>query len=341
MVMRNDKVRDRGPVPDHRLGVEHPSGAQNRVGAQNPPGVEHPPGHVNGRLFSDADHPTVLRTDFDVPAYLASARGRIAVDTAGIELSQDTARDLHFLWRLESSALAETRAVLASWSANEARITAFITAWGFERYWMARALRDILEAASAPAAAPASASGPARGWGRLSAKLRGAWVERGLPIFAPVLGGIVKEPLTAGHMARLAIQEDAVQVAENALLPRLEGEAARVLAEVAGRRTEIIRFFRTEAIARITRSRTEALTARVHLARPWAPLRVVGVPEPDEAEALTSLFASSADRRSLRESEAVIGRFLSTNPQPSTNQIRQALRTTRRTDAKARRDNGV
>ncbi|MCM1013339.1 MULTISPECIES: hypothetical protein [unclassified Brevibacterium] len=302
---------------------------------------DHPPGHVNGRLFSDAAHPTVLVTDFDVPGYLAAARGRITVDAEHLDLPAEAARDLGFLWRLENSALAETRAMLASWTANEARITAFVTAWGYERYWLARALREILDAGDAHRSPRAPRS--------LSSTLRGAWVERALPIVAPVLGGAVKEPITAGHMARLALQEGALQTAERALLPRLTGEAARVLAEVVDRRDEIVRFFRTEAIARITRSRSEALTARLHVAKPWAPLRIVGVPDPDEAVALSSLFTGSVARQELGDSDTVIGRLLPGNPQPSVAQVRAALRTARRADSpsapaptsRVRSENGV
>lgn len=291
--------------------------------------VEHPPGHVDGRLFSAADHPTVLVTDFDVPGYLAQARGRIVVDAASLDLSAETARDLGFLWRLENSALAETRAMLASWTANEARITAFVTAWGYERYWLARALRDLLDSSGLDRSAPRVRS--------LSTRLRGVWVERGLPIVAPVLGGAVKEPITAGHMARLALQEGALQVAERALLPRLTGEASRVLTEVVDRRDEIVRFFRTEAAARITRSRREAVLARAHLGWPWAPLRVVGVPDPEETAALASLFSDGADRRALTASDAEIGGLLPGDPQPSVAQVRAALRARRRVTGHMRR----
>ncbi|MGO2037119.1 MAG: hypothetical protein ACTH2U_11625 [Brevibacterium sp.] len=320
------------------------------------PQVEHPPGHVNGRLFSDAEHPIVLRTEFDVPGYLAQARGRIAVDSEHIEASEDVARDLGFLWRLESSALAETRALLASWTSNEARITAFVTGWGYERYWLARALRDILEAsptASAVSPTPSADSAsshtpeatPSANVGNPrsspASRLRGIWVERGLPILAPVIGGVVKEPLTAGHMARLAIQEATLQSAERAVRSRLHGETARVLTEIIERREEIIAFFRSEAVARIRRSRIEAVTARAHLMQPWAPLRIVGVAEPDEARALTSIFASAADRRDLIDSDAEIGAFLPGNPQPSVQQVTAALRSTRRAHARAGRNHGI
>lgn len=291
-------------------------------GSRSAVDVEHPPGHVDGRLFSDADHPTVLVTDFDVPGYLEQARGRIPVDRERIDLPAEAARDLGFLWRLENSALAETRALLASWTANEARITAFVTAWGYERYWLAKALRDVLDAGGATGS-PAPSRVP-------STRLREVWVERALPIVAPIVGGVVREPVTAGHMARLAVQEGALQVAEAALLPRLNGEAHRVLAEVVERREEIVRFFRTEAIARITRSRREAVLARIHLGWPWAPLRIVGVPEPDEAAALASLFAEGSDRRALTASDAVIGQLLTGNPRPSADEVRAALRFARR-----------
>lgn len=318
----------------------------------NSPQVEHPPGHVRGRLFSDAEHPIVLRTEFDVPGYLAQARGRIAVDSEHIEISGDAARDLGFLWRLESSALAETRALLASWTSNEARITAFVTGWGYERYWLARALRDILESSPTPEAASATTSADSapshtpeatseNSRSGLPSRLRGIWVERGLPILAPVIGGVVKEPLTAGHMARLAIQEATLRAAERAVSSRLHGEAARVLTEIIDRREEIIAFFRSEAVARIRRSRIEAVTARAHLMRPWAPLRIVGVAEPDEARALTSIFADAADRRRLIDSDAEIGEFLPGNPQPSVNQVTAALRSTRRAHARAGRNHGI
>lgn len=302
-------------------------------GSRRAADVEHPPGHVDGRLFSDADHPTVLVTDFDVPGYLEQARGRIAVDRDRIDLPAEAARDLGFLWRLENSALAETRALLASWTANEARITAFVTAWGYERYWLAKALRDVLDAGAATGSPTPSRA--------LSTRLRGIWVERALPIVAPVVGGLVREPVTAGHMARLAVQEGALQVAEAALLPRLEGEARRVLAEVVDRRAEIVRFFRTEATARITRSRREAVLARIHLGRPWAPLRVVGVPEPDESTVLASLFAEGSDRRALTASDSVIGQLLPGDPQPTVDEVRAALRTARRQLVRDRSENGV
>ncbi|WP_129660916.1 hypothetical protein [Rothia uropygialis] len=327
MVTNKDSDRATTAPPAEAATTELRSGRPTRAE------VEHPPGHVDGRLFSRKNHPTVLRTDFDVEAYVAGARGRISVDVEAVVLDDGLVRDLDFLWKLENAALSETRAMLASWTANEARITAFITAWGYERYWLAHALRELVDSSSSERG-PREPRSPAT-------KLRSLWVERALPVVAPVVGNVVKEPITAGHMARMAIQEGALQVAESALIPRLEGEARRVMSELVGRREELLRFFRTEALARITRSRPEALSARAHLTRPWAPLRVVGVPQPDEIEALASIFAHSIDRQKLANSDAVIGRHLPLDPQPSVDQVHATLRRARRAIAQGRNHHGI
>lgn len=268
-----------------------------------------------GRLHSDPEHPTVLRTAFDVAAYTRTAQGRIPVDPALLpsapsetaeHLDAETRADLAFLWRLERSALSEARAVLAGWTANEARITAFLATWAYERHWFARALRDVLDADAAdpdPGAqreAGGSAlerSSPRRP--RPSARLRSVAVERLLPITAPLLGRIVGEPMTAGQMARLAVQEASLQAAWSALLPRVPERAQEVLGEVIRRRERIIAFFALEAGARISRSRAEELSARAHLGLGWHPLRVVGVADGDEDRALPSIFRTRTDRAAL------------------------------------------
>lgn len=271
------------------------------------PSISHPDGYVDGRLHSISGETLTLLTDFDVDAYTRQARGRIAVDGAKVRLDHDSAirDDLSFLWRLDSAALSETRAVLATWTGNEARITAFIATWAYERLWLGHALRELLTADGSPLPEPLRRA-------TLTARLRGLYVERGLPFVAPVWTSIVGESVTAGHMARLAVQETALQAAYRAILPRLDGEARRVVEEVAARRDDMIRFFRMESSARISRSPQEARMARLFLLPSWKPLRIVGVADPDEPRAIASIFRTADDRarlaavdRSLRELLAI------------------------------------
>ena len=266
------------------------------------------PGYHDGRLHSIAGRPITLLTDFDVEEYSHQARGRIKVTKAKIApLPDDVARDLAFLWRFDSAALSETRALLASWSGNEARITAFVATWAYERLWLAHAVRDLLTANGEELPQPL-------GRDSLYAKVRKFYVERGLPIVVPVWTSIAGESVTAGHMARLAVQEASLQAAYQALLPRVDGEAQRVLREVAARRDEIIRFFRMEASARISRSPQEARMAKAHLLPTWRPFRVVGAPDPDEGRALASIFRTPQDRLRLRGADADLRLLLMERP---------------------------
>lgn len=274
-------------------------------------------GHLDGRLHSHPDVRLTLFTEFDVDAYARDALGRIPVDKDVVdELGPSERADLAFLWRLESSALSETRTLLATWTSNEARITAFVATWSFERLWLAHAVRDLLTANGEPLPEPAQRSS----W---RARLRDFHVQRVQPLVAPVWTNVVGEAVTAGHMARLALQEEALQLSFEAMLPRLTGEAHRVVAEIVARKERMIEFFTLEAVARIRRSRAEWLMARIHLAPGWEPLRVVGVADPDEAAATTSIFRTLDLRRRRRGLGAPIREALSQPHQPAAEQQAQ------------------
>ncbi len=268
------------------------------------------PGYRDGRLHSIAGRPLTLFTDFDVAAYTRDARGRLTVakaKVAGIE--GDVRDDLAFLWRIDSAALSETRALLASWTGNEGRITAFVATWAYERLWLAYGVRDLLTAHGETLPEPFERARP-------SVRARAWYDERVLPIVVPVWTALVGESVAAGQMARLAVQEAAMQAAYRALLPRLSGEAHRVLQEVVERRDQIVRFFRMEASARITRSPQEARMARWHLQSRWRPFRVVGVADPDEDRALASIFRTPEDQRMLESADADLRRLLKERPTP-------------------------
>lgn len=282
-------------------------------------GHDLPPGYdTDGHLHLDSSIARVVVTDFDVAKYGESARGRIPVSASDVEIGGRTARDLAYLWRLEVAALLDMRALLSSWTGSEARITAFMATWAYERYWLARALRDVLEAAGSPLQ-PASAP-------PLSARVRDVGLDRLLPLTTPLLGQLLGEPLTAGHMARMAVLEGAQQVALGALELRLEGHARDVVAEVCRRRTDIVAFFRGEAAARIQRSTAERMVAWLYLQPPWAPLRVMGMRDALEVQALGSIFDTPASVTDLEISDAAVGQLLPGRPTPALDLVRRARR---------------
>ncbi|OYN90519.1 hypothetical protein [Parenemella sanctibonifatiensis] len=300
---------------DHPRGTIDPPSAH--AGADLPQSaIADLPGYRQGRRYFDGDPKlAVLRTDFDVADYTRQAQGRILQTPGPGELADDRRADFEFLWRVENGAISELREVISSWTGVEARITAFLATWAFERHWMAVAVRDML---AVDGEAPERK--PARGLDRI----RSAYVEKLLPLVTPVVGFAVREPITAGHMAKMAIHEGALQVAYETLLPELSGGAHDTVAELIERRRPMIEFFRIEAATRIRRSSAERRAAGWALAN-FSPLRVGGVGDADARRSLRSIFGTAAAQAALAASDATIGDLVPGAPTPSLKAVRRSL----------------
>lgn len=264
-------------------------------------------GRFAGHLHFDETVTPVLHTDFDVAEYVRRGTARLEVDSPLLAteepLDEDLRLTLGVLQRLESSALAESRAMLATVTGNEARITAFLATWLVDRFWQSRALRDLLTGDH-----PTDRPSPRRRPHPLAA-LRRVHVDRVQPLLTPVWNGTAGEAMPAGHMARMAIQEASLQAAVVAISRRTSGEARRVLDVIAERHQAAVDFFVTEAIARLTRSRREAVIARVLLSLD-SPLHGGGLIDPDLRPALAVLGADPRDRAALHRARYEITRLL-------------------------------
>lgn len=269
------------------------------------------------RMFADGSVPPVLRTAFDVSAYTREVGGRLELDASvlahevhalgadGAAALAEIRRDLAYLHRVESAALTEARTMLSSWTAHEARITAFLASWLWEGFWEARALREVAGALPSGPAAPPERPRP-------GSRVRRRYVEHLLPLAGPAWSLVAAERVTAGHMARMAIREASLLAALRALAPRLDlvPTARHTLGEIAARRERSVDFFRREAIARITRSRGEAVVARIVLAVGGDPLRPAGQAVAHERDARSSIFRTPEDRRTLQAASFEITRLL-------------------------------
>lgn len=264
-------------------------------------------GRYAGHLHLDETITPVLRTDVDVAAYVRRGSARLEVDTAQLTaeapLAEDVRLVLGVLQRLESSALAESRAMLATSTGNEARITAFLATWMVDRFWQSRALRDLLTG-DHPTDRPAPFHRPG-----VAQALRRLHVDRLQPLLSPLWTGLGGEAVPAGHMARMAIQEASLQAALEILSRQVTGEARRVLEVVVARHQAAVDFFTAEAIARVTRSRRESALARLVLSL-GSPLEAGGVPDPDLSAALAVLGGSARDRAALHRARYEITRLL-------------------------------
>ncbi|MEE1619513.1 hypothetical protein [Brachybacterium sp. J153] len=267
-----------------------------------------------GHLHLDASIVPVVRTGFDVDAFTRRGTERLPVDAAAIAaapaLPAEVRTALGVLQRLEASALAESRAMLATATAREARITAFLATWMVDRFWQARALRDLLEAdVRAPASGRPGADPEEHHSRRPLHVLRRIHVDRVQPLLGPLWTALAAEEVPAGHMARLAIQEASLQVALRAVARRLGGEALRVVTTVADRHEESVAFFTAEARTRVLRSRREAAVARLVLSLD-SPLDGGGIVDRDLAAAVAVIGADVRDRAALRTARREITRLL-------------------------------
>ena len=87
--------------------------------------------------------------DFDVRAMARTAAGSHR-EQLGLEayraapLSAETLRALRYLQIVERGTMTHLRGVLVTATHKDARITAFLTTWAFEKYWLADALEQIV-----------------------------------------------------------------------------------------------------------------------------------------------------------------------------------------------------
>lgn len=89
--------------------------------------------------------------DFDVRAYARTAVGNLRegldLDAyAGAPLTAATLRCISFLQSVERATMQHLRNVLVTPTHKDARITAFLTTWAYEKYWIADALTAVLGA---------------------------------------------------------------------------------------------------------------------------------------------------------------------------------------------------
>src|ERR1700733_9226559 len=108
---------------------------------------------------ASADDMRAPAPDFDVRAFARSAAGnhRDELDLASYvdrPLSPETLRALAYLRDIERATMSHLRGLLVTATHKDARVTAFLTTWAFEKFWIADALDAVVEAHDADAGEP-------------------------------------------------------------------------------------------------------------------------------------------------------------------------------------------
>ncbi|UFU03150.1 hypothetical protein LQF12_00615 [Ruania suaedae] len=136
-----------------------------------------------------------MTSSFDVRAYV-----REPIDLRPASLDLEAMADLPgpvrdavvHLWSVERSILDLMRDLLVTPTHAEARVTAFLSTWAYEQYWIAESLSALLQTGGAPEPAdpPDSALGT----------VRRHWDERVRPTVDAVRTNLLGSDVVAAHM---------------------------------------------------------------------------------------------------------------------------------------------
>lgn len=221
-----------------------------------------------------------MRTEpFDVLGYSASAHGSHRAELTGIgEPLPDALRaELRYLRRLLSGTTSWLSLVLVTDTHKNPRITAFLSAWAYERHWVA----DALDALIGEAPSPAQARGGSHG-------LR----DRFAPLSEALLANVHGSALTAVHMAERAVDGLLVDALLASAAARASAPVAADLERLRGVLARQQAFFLEEAAALLAAAaRARRLARRRLAARAWP----IGADD-DRAGTVAAFAASSATR---------------------------------------------
>lgn len=210
---------------------------------------------------ASVDRSSFPAPDFDVRDFARTAAGshRDSMNLGAYRstpLSDDTLRTIRYLQVVERATMTHLRSVLVTATHKDARITAFLTTWAFEKYWIADALEQVLLAHQPEGAEPDRS--PFR-----------TPVER--TIRESIVANIIGVPMIAVHMTLGTVDEWLTQAAYERIIeldPNPEFD--RAVASFLTIKQRQLSFFEAQSRFRLTESAQARKLARKRLAKtPW------------------------------------------------------------------------
>ncbi|WP_344340974.1 hypothetical protein [Agrococcus versicolor] len=210
---------------------------------------------------------------FDVRAFARDARGshRDALDLdafAGSPLDDVALRLVAVLHTVEAATMERLRDMLVTATHKDARMTAFLVTWAYERFWIADALRAILDAHGRTTELH----------GRPRLRLRELPERRG-PIRRALIANVTGADVVAVHATAGLVDEWIVGEAFGALRRHARHATIDVLAQIVDEvQARHLDFLGQEAERLLAESpRARRLTSRALLGTAW-PIGALHVP---------------------------------------------------------------
>ncbi len=241
------------------------------------------PEHIEASALDIMSFPA---PDFDVREYARGAAGSHR-DQLGLEfyknapLSSETLRIIRYLQVIERATMTHLRSVLVTATHKDARITAFLTTWAFEKYWIADAFEQI----------------------GLAHQPEGTDVDRA-PFVTPgertiresIFANMVGIPMIAVHMTLGTVDTWLSQTVYQRLVA-LEPNAqlAKTIAAFIALKERQLKFFEGQARYRLTESLQGRKISRRRLRKtPW-PIGAKAEPKEETQFFFERLFGSARD----------------------------------------------
>jgi hypothetical protein len=265
---------------------------------------------------STADKPSGVSQEtgvFDIREFTRTARGnhRAELDLEPIRasgLGADALRLLRLLRDLERSTMQRMRNLLVTATHKDARVTAFLTTWAFEKFWIADALDAVLEATGDDLHSSAPAGGLRR---RVTERQ-----ERRGPVRRAIRANFDGPQIVAAHVTTGLTDEWITQAAYRRL-----GELADGLHAVVDMILEIkdrhIRFLAEEAQRRLAASQRASKLARRELKHAVWPIGAIERSDDDRSFFENVVFDTpegAAEARGIAERLAALPGLASVAP---------------------------
>ena len=242
---------------------------------------------------------------FDVREFARTAqgnhRGQLDLEALGTaKLGPDVARLVRTLRDLERSTMQRMRNLLVTATHKDARVTAFLTTWAFEKFWIADALDAVLEALGNELDLPAVDGRPR--------KKLGERIERRGAVARAISANFAGPQIVAEHVATGLIDEWITQAAYRRL-----AEASAALTDVVEMVLTIkerhIRFLSEEVERRLTASsRARALTRRAIKRAVW-PIGAVELSGEERFAFETFVFGTPAGKLEAARISTLVAAF--------------------------------
>lgn len=221
--------------------------------------------------------------DFDVREMARTAHGShretLDLDAYSAQpLSAETVAALAYLGRLERATMSHLRGVLVTATHKDARVTAFLTTWAFEKFWIADALEQVVLTVSGVDPKPEKMS-----------------TKGEHTIWESVVGNIVGVPMIGVHMTQGTVDEWITQAMYRRVV-ELEPhpELTRMIDSFLAIKARQLVFFEAQARYRLLDSSASRRMSRRTLKRTPIPIGARSEDKSDTRAVLSRLLGDDA-----------------------------------------------